>query len=188
MGMKLSRLGLEANAAHRAFVAALQHAQGLRHFDARPQGVRPRAAEFADALQLDLERRDGNERQRRVDIGRDVLGHIADETQRDVEIIALDPARAFEPLLQPRQLLGRRVGNFQRCEEADHDVVFPSPSLRGAQATKQPRKRRYQNARLPGCFASLAMTNRGTWCQIKAPGWAATGARPRYPFRVLPSI
>jgi len=96
-------------------------AQALVLFDPGPDGVDVGAlAESPDASQRQLQRPTTDGGQLGVEIGGPVLGHIAHETQGDVESLLGAPARAWQTVLARQQVGSDLLGNGDGGEQADH--------------------------------------------------------------------
>jgi hypothetical protein len=120
MRRELARFGGEADAAQGALVLGLQFDQrrgGLRVDD---DGARPAAAKGADAVQRHPEARPGDGVERVGDIAGRRAVDIADEAQRQMIEIRLQPARARQAAAQRGKFGGERRGDFEACEQTRH--------------------------------------------------------------------
>jgi hypothetical protein len=79
-----------------------------------------RAREAADPGQGEIERRRGDLRQPFVDVFQAMFRHLADEAQRDMEIVGIDPVGAGQAGLQRRQALAQIFRQVDGDEKTDH--------------------------------------------------------------------
>src|SRR5207244_869080 len=98
--------------------------------DAGPDRLHPIAAgEMSDARELQLEARRPNAGERGIDIIRVAAIDLAQESQRDVEILRRYPAGSREPAAEQAELPTDIVGQAEGYEEA-HDQARSSPISR----------------------------------------------------------
>ena len=75
--------------------------------------------------------------QRVVKVARDDVVDIADEAQRDVQVLGLDPAGARARHAQPEQLLTHVLGQIYSGEQSWHDVYSIDVRRQGVAAAKR---------------------------------------------------
>ena len=101
-------------------------------------------AELADAMQLQREVRHGDARQRVVDVVGDIAIHIADEGQRQVQLLAALPARPGHPALQKHQRLGHALRDG-KADKQSHGALrargLMRPSREGGPGRPAPCRR-----------------------------------------------
>jgi hypothetical protein len=122
-------LGFEADALKRGLDLFLEMDQRAVGAHAGPQRARVLATELADARKLELETGRADAQERIVDVVTDVLGHLADEAQGQVELVVMCPASAGDAALQPGEALADGFGQFERDKQPDHQRA-PSGRLR----------------------------------------------------------
>ena len=129
VGREFPRLGFESDALERRLDLLLKVQQRAVGAHARPQRARVLAAELTHAGELELEARRVDGEQRIIDVVTDILGDLADEAERQMELMVIHPARAGYATLQHAEALADAFRQFERDEEADHQRA-PSGRLR----------------------------------------------------------
>ena len=101
MGLELPVFGLMAQAHQGLFHLRPQPHHGFGHPDPGPDGMDPAAAvEKAKFRQRQRKPRSLDRRQRLVDVGLVAARHLADEAERQVQVLRLDPTRAQKSALE----------------------------------------------------------------------------------------
>ena len=113
-----------------AVVGARQCLERPRVFDAGPDRARLVAAEHAEPGEAQLEHVDLDRRQPVGELARLRLVDVADEAQRQVQVVRLGPAAAGQRHLQAGDLLADLVGNLDAREQARHGVRLFVSALR----------------------------------------------------------
>ena len=86
-----------------------------------PDRPRPApAGELPGTVQAHVEVLTRNGIERASDILRHRLRHLADEAQRDMQVLRLDPARAVDAAAQRRKPGAQLIGQGQGSKQADH--------------------------------------------------------------------
>ena len=78
------------------------------------------AAERVESTQRHRERRPADQGQRVVNVVGDGAIDVADEAERDVVVIDIDPARAAQAATDHAEFRGKRLGQCETREEARH--------------------------------------------------------------------
>ena len=125
----IERLGMQVlfrmqpETAHESLDIGLELAELRCRLDPREHGPRPVAAEAAELVERDRQRRRPDIVQEAVD----VMGHapvdIAEKAQGDVVVGGLDPARTDQPTAMQRQGRGDLGGNLQGSEQPRHSSI-----------------------------------------------------------------
>ena len=106
MRLEVAALGRQPGLARRALVGAAQRLQPLRRLNVGKDRARLAAAETAQAVQPEIEWRRHDLAESRSEVARRMSVHIADEPQRQVIVLRIDPARPRQPGAQQRQTVG----------------------------------------------------------------------------------
>src|SRR6185436_14953610 len=89
---------------------------------AGPNGPRLVAAEYAEPGKAQLEHVQLDRRQPIGELARMRLVDVADEAQRQMQVVGLGPAAAGQRHLEARDLLADLIRNFDAREQARHGV------------------------------------------------------------------
>jgi len=100
MRYKFSAFKVEPGAAQSLGDLRLQMFKRWRWGDARPQGARPFSAKKSETRKADIELRRLDLRQRQMRIGKAMAIHIANKSQRQMEIFNRAPMRTVNPVLE----------------------------------------------------------------------------------------
>ena len=106
MRLEIAPLRRQSCIARRAFVGPPQRLESLRRLDIGKDRARLAAAETAEAVQPELERRRDDLAESGGKVPRRVPINIADEAQRQVIILRIDPARTRYPGAEQGETLG----------------------------------------------------------------------------------
>jgi len=120
MRLEVSPLGRKPSLAGGPLIRS---AQGGKPFGRRESGknrARFVAAEAAKPVQLELEGSGGDLAQGEREVMRGRAVDIADEAEREVIVLGINPARAGEPRAEQRQPRGDALRNLDGGEESGH--------------------------------------------------------------------
>ena len=131
MRRELAPFGLEAQALHQPFELGLQFHQRLDRLDPDDDRARLASAKCRQSAEPHLEAAPLHAVEQQRDLVRQPIVDIADEAQRDVIILRVDPARSRQPAPQQCQRLADFAGDFQTDEQARHRQLQsrPDPNL-----------------------------------------------------------
>ena len=123
MGRIFSSLRLQPHPLHQPLVLGLQLHQGLCRPQRRDDRTRFAPAEGLEILHPQLERLTPHASQQGCDFVRDHVVDVADEAQRHMIVLGVDPARAGQSAAQNRERLPDVGGNFETGKKARHDTI-----------------------------------------------------------------
>ena len=113
-------LRLQSDALHQPFVLGLHVEQGLRLRNRGDHRARLAAAERRQTLQVQIESAALDAAEHEGDFLGDQVVDVADEAQRQMIILRIDPARARQSAAQHAERLSDIGGNFDTGEETRH--------------------------------------------------------------------
>ncbi len=113
-------LRLKPDALHQPLLLGLHVEQRLRRRDIRHHRARLAAAERGQALHVQIEGAALDTAQQRGDLMRGHVVDVADEAQRQVIVLRIDPARARQAAAQRGERLSDVGRNFHTGEETRH--------------------------------------------------------------------
>jgi hypothetical protein len=120
MGRIFAPFGLEPDALHKPFVFGLQVEERGDRPQGRDKGPRLTPAKRPEILEVEFERPTPHPSEQRSDFVRDRLVDVADEPERHVIVLGIDPARTGKPAAQRGERLSNIGGNFETGEDARH--------------------------------------------------------------------
>src|SRR5262249_45113266 len=113
-------LGLESDTLHQPLVLGLQFHQRLRRSEGGYDLPRFAPAKRYEIFDAQFERLAPHASQHGCDLVRDNIIHIANEAQRDMIVLGIDPACARQAATQHRQRLAHVEWNLETGKEAGH--------------------------------------------------------------------